>query len=96
MVNSVSRLERERNEIVPREVAKVTWAQTLLKEIENRGGLDAPAAFLFEARVAYEIHVVGFRATYEYLPPERLNWFPTTESSKERQSQAQARFFGCP
>jgi hypothetical protein len=58
--------ERERNEIALCELSKISWAQPLLREIERRGGLQAPASFFFEARVAFEIHVAGFQATYEF------------------------------
>ena len=58
--------EREANSRAIEELKTVTWASPLLEEIRNRGGLNAPAAFLFELRFAAEIQRVGLSATYEY------------------------------
>ena len=48
------------------ELEAAAWASPLLAEIRKRGGLKAPASFLFELRFAAEIHRAGVAATYEY------------------------------
>lgn len=58
--------EREANCRAIGELKSVAWACPLLEEIQMRGGFKAPASFLFELRLAAEIHRAGRSATYEF------------------------------
>ncbi len=58
--------EREANCRAIDELKSEAWASALLEEIRMRGGLEAPASFLFELRFAAEIQRAGLSATYEY------------------------------
>ena len=58
--------EQEANSRALEKLKTVAWASSLLEEIRRRGGLKAPASFLFELRFAAEVQRAGLAATYEH------------------------------
>ena len=60
--------EREQDEKAIAVLQQVPWAQPLLRNLEQRGGvLQANMPLLFEVRYAYELHRRDCSAEYEYL-----------------------------